>query len=81
MTKHYLSNKNWRNKNRKLFNAGKRRNYRRGETNRQNSGEPWTINECNLLTDLNRPSDRALAQELGRTVRAIQIQRSKLKKV
>ena len=81
MTKGYLANKKWRNKNRKVWNKGKALNYLKGAAHQQNARTDWTIVQCDRITDPNRPCDRVLAQELGRTVRAIQIQRSRLRKL
>ena len=80
MTKGYQYNKKWRNQNRTVFNKGKNRNYQKGAANQENSRTDWTTAENDRITDPNRPQDRVLAHELGRTVRAIQIQRCRLKR-
>lgn len=80
MTKRYLHNKKWRNKNRQTFNRGKARNYAKGATNQKNAKTVWTASENKCITDPRRPIDRKLAKKLGRTVQAIQIQRSRLRR-
>lgn len=70
--------KEWRRKNRHKWNQAKARNYAKGALHQQNTQTEWTVSECEKITAPNRPFDRVLAIELGRTVRAIQVQRSKL---
>lgn len=43
----------------------------------QNHRQEWTVAEIKRITSPNRPSDERLSQELGRTVAAIRIMRSK----
>ncbi len=80
MTKRYLYNKKWRNKNRSKWNESKAINYKKGAANQKNSKTEWTVSENERITGSDRPTDRVLATELERTVRAIQIQRCRLKK-
>lgn len=80
-TSYKLYGKNWRKKNPDKWNACKKRNYKKGSKNKQHHREEWTMREDARITDPNRPKDRVLAEELGRTVLAIQLRRCRLNKV
>ena len=71
----------WRNRNRDKFEKQKARNYERGAMHQWSAGKEWTSSENRRITEPGRPHDRELAAELGRTVRAIQIQRCDLRKL
>lgn len=75
----YAANKKWRLSHPAKRHAGKATNYRAGEGPKHHARQPWTIAECDAITASDRPTDRQLAQRIGRTVRAIQIQRSRMK--
>ena len=58
-------------------------NYKRNRdvsNNMRNGGEEWTDHEKERVLDEDRPSDRELSSELGRSVQAIQARRSILLK-
>jgi hypothetical protein len=69
----------WRHANRQRFNQQKKENYARGRGNVSNERQGWMIHEDDMIIDPLRPCDRRLAKELGRSVQAIQIRRSRLK--
>lgn len=82
--------KRWRKKNPDLWNLQKRKNYKRGAQHDRNSGYPYDDFDNQMILDkaiINNAgevvrtgvSDRDLAQYLGRTVQAIQVQRHRLK--
>ena len=74
----YRRVKGWRNRNRRTFNAQKKRNYRRGD-----HGTPyrraWTTADLLAITSDGRPSDRTLAVLLRRSVQAIQVMRARIR--
>ena len=74
----YKYNKLWRERHPKLRYCGKKKYCQRNAVNRKNSGSHWTIEEERLVLSEGRPCDRVLARELGRSIQAIQIKRSKL---
>ena len=61
----------YRNRQRKI-------NYDRDGSDRHRSKEPWTIHEIDMILE-RRLTDREVARIIGRSVRAIQIKRCKLK--
>ena len=63
----------YRNEERKTYYA----KHRTLETTR-NEGQRWSKEEITLIMDANRPSDPELAKQLGRSVQAIQVKRTKL---
>lgn len=76
----YIENKRWRDSNRDQWNEGKKRNYAQGRENASNSKESWTSDDDSAICAENRPSDRELAKQLGRSVQAIQVRRTRLLK-
>jgi hypothetical protein len=76
----YEANKRWRLNNPDKRAAAKERNYKRGQSHQTHRRRAWTPEENEEIMALPRPSDAELAQTLKRGVRAIQIQRAKLKK-
>lgn len=44
----------------------------------RSAGARWSPDEINRILSIDRPSDEELAVELGRTITAIQVKRSKL---
>lgn len=79
-SKTYVYNKRWRVKNREAFNEGKKLNYARGKINVAHARDEWTLAQLEKIIQPGRSSDRTLAKELGRSVQAIQVMRSRLKK-
>ena len=86
----YRRNKIWREKNPKLRNAQTRRNYQRGAQHATNGGQSYDDFDYQMILDKTIIDnqgriikecvcDRELAKFLGRTVRAIQGQRHRLK--
>ena len=66
----------WRDQNRKAWRqmrAGqKRRYYRRSRKNNRRKGKRWTPVEDAKITAADRPTDRKLSIQMGRSVQAIQ---------
>lgn len=67
-----------------LSNKAKRNRYRKGNYEQTRRGalnkyRRWLPEELNKITAADRPTDRVLAHELGRSVLAIQIQRYRAK--
>jgi hypothetical protein len=73
----YADNKKWRDRNRPAYEAGKKRYYAQFRDGATNSGKEWTTAELEAITAPDRPSDRELAKELGRSVQAIQVARGR----
>jgi hypothetical protein len=70
----------WRNANRRIFNEQKKRNYARGKGDVRKEKSGWMIYEDEMILSPRRPCDRELARELERSVQAIQVRRSRLRK-
>lgn len=75
----YERNKRWRKNNPKVWKAMKRRYYKRSELTAFNTRQRWTIQDCNRVL-IRKLTDRQLAVAIGRSVKAIQTQRVRLKK-
>jgi hypothetical protein len=58
--------------------AGRESDYRQFQTNHRHQGRRWTAAEDARITADARPLDRKLSETLGRSVQAIQRQRSRL---
>lgn len=69
--------KKWRNNHRDIFNEQKKRYYSKSALNAQNFKKQWTHEEDNLVLK-HEISDNELAKQIGRSVQAIQIRRSRL---
>ena len=69
--------KKWRNNNRDIFNEQKKRYYGKSARNAHNYRKQWTHEEDNLVLK-HEISDTELAKQIGRSVQAIQIRRSRL---
>jgi hypothetical protein len=57
------------------------RYYRQFQLNNKHKGKPWTERELDRIIAPNSPPDSKLSKQLGRSVQAIQMQRSRLKKL
>ncbi len=66
-----------RGRGRAAWNESKRRNYERGATHQHNARVRWGKWEVDLILTSDK-TDRELALELGRTVKAIQMKRTKV---
>ena len=69
--------KKWRNNNRDIFNEEKKRYYSKSARDAYNFKKQWTHEEDNLVLK-HEISDAELAKQIGRSVQAIQIRRSRL---
>lgn len=74
-----VENRRWRQANPKKWSAYQRRYYERGN-HTHNGGDSWTTHEMDRIVDPDKPSDRELSKELGRSMRAIQIMRCRIRK-
>ena len=70
----YQGTKRWRKKHPLQLQAMKQRYYRQFEADAYNKMQVWTIADIDLITQ-KRTSDRHLAKQIGRSVKAIQIKR------
>ena len=77
----YLSNKAWRKKYPKKRQKQAKKYYAKtgGERNNRNHRTRWTIREVAMLFGERRLSDVELHVKLGRSVKAIQVQRNRFK--
>jgi hypothetical protein len=66
----------WRAARRKI----RAKNYARGAVHDRRSRRRWTTDEERQITAPDRPSDRELAKQLGRSVQAIQVKRTEMKR-
>lgn len=76
----YKNNKAWRKRHNETWQKGKRRYYQQFEEEAHNSRQIYTIKEANMIIN-KKYSDRIIAAKIRRTVKGIQIQRGRLKKV
>ena len=74
----YKNNKNWRKRHPLKWQLGKQRYYRQFEADAINKKKRWAIVEINLVLK-KVVSDRCLARLLGRSVKAIQCLRVRMK--
>ena len=74
----YQTNKRWRKRHPLKRRLGKQRYYKQFEANAINKKQRWTIAEINLVLK-KVVSDRCLARWLGRSVKAIQCLRGRMK--
>lgn len=79
MTKQYEYNKTWRIKHPHKRNNGNLRYYRKTQGAR-NSNTRWTKEEIEMILE-HSITDNELSELLGRSVRAIQVKRSKSKSI
>jgi hypothetical protein len=77
----YVYNKAWRLKHPKERYSQKKRYYRKHrETpkNLANGGQEWTLAQIKLITAPERSPDAIIAKEIGKSVQAIHIKRSRI---
>lgn len=72
----YKHNKAWRLANPAKRQRGKQRHYAQTQ-GAENTGKPWTSAELERITADDRPCDRDLSAELGRSMQAISIARGR----
>lgn len=60
-------------------NARRRRNYERGRASATGGYRYWEQEEDRAIMAEDRPTDRELAEKLGRSVQAIQVRRTRLR--
>ena len=58
----------------------RRHYYDKSRLNTSNARQPWMLHEIKEIMDPKRPLDRILSRRLGRSIRAIQVMRSRCKK-
>lgn len=76
---HYERNKKWRKNKPGVWNAMKNRYFKRSELTAFNKKQLWTIEDCVRVMS-HDCTDNQLAVQIGRSVKAIQVQRVRLKK-
>lgn len=81
MNSYQVYTKPWRKRNRDLFNLMKKRNYAKGAEGVTKTKQPWTDSEIDEIVASDRPCDRILAKKISRSVQAIQVMRSRLRKI
>ncbi len=78
----YAANKKWRNTHRDIWARGKGRNYAKGARHltlaERYAKRRWSRGEIAAITEPTAMTDRELAVILHRSVRAIQIKRSRV---
>lgn len=77
-SKHYEENKRWRKKHPEAWKQQKALYYARNAIYNWNTGTRWLSSEKVQILDPKRPCDRVLAQQLGRSVKAIQEKRTRV---
>ncbi len=77
MTKRYEANRRWRLAHPERRNKQRRTYYAQFTDLAVRGRYPWTSAEIERIIAPDRPPDRELAAELGRTVRAVQSARGK----
>ncbi|HDQ22383.1 MAG TPA: hypothetical protein ENN28_00215 [Candidatus Uhrbacteria bacterium] len=80
MLSHYAYNKRWRSRYPNLRHKQKKRYYRKHNYSQAANVKRWSEKEEKLILSPKRPGDVELAKQLSRSVQAIQIKRSRLKK-
>lgn len=75
----YPTNKRWREKCPQEWYKSKNRNYEKGREYKREVRAKWTRRECKIILE-STLTDREIAKKLRRTVRSIQVKRSRLKK-
>lgn len=76
----YKNNKTWRKRNNAIWQRGKQRYYKQFEGGAYNSRQIYTIKEINMIIN-KKYSDRIIAAKIGRSVKGIQVQRTRLNKI
>ena len=75
----YANNKAWRKRNPKCRQEGKQRYYKQFEDGAFNKKKRWLKFEMDMIID-KEYSDRIIAGKIGRSVKAIQMKRLRVKK-
>lgn len=70
--------KKWRKAHPEKRTEQRRRYYDNTPNAGNSSKEPWTREQDRAITEPNKPTDRELAVRLGRSVRAIQVRRTRI---
>lgn len=72
-----LKLKAWRQENKEKRNGYRKGNYAQTRPNARYAKKFWSDADVKKIFDPNRPPDRVLSLELGRSVEAIQVKRTK----
>jgi hypothetical protein len=75
--RHSESNYRWRENNPAAWQNSKKQYYKKSAKKAFASRRKWTPDEIQRVTDHNRPCDRVLAKELGRSMKAVQQMRGR----
>ena len=73
----------WRKRNPEKRNKHRRHYYHSvlsDPRNTRQAWQEWTLTDMDFITAFDRPSDRQLSAQIGRSIQAIQVMRCKLKK-
>ena len=79
MSPKYEVTKKWRKKHPSAWRESKSRYYKKSEVKAHNGWQRWTIHDINLITNKNGKTDTEIATSIGRSVKAIQVMRVRLK--
>ena len=75
----YKNNKIWRKRRPKIWQKQKKRYHKQFVAGAFNGRQKYTTREDNMILN-KKYLDRVIAKKIGRTVRAIQIRRTRLRK-
>ena len=76
----YKNNKTWRKRNNATWQKGKQRYYKQFEAGACNNRQRYTTREDDMIIN-KKYLDRIIAAKIGRSVKAIQVQRGRLNKI
>ena len=79
ITTNYETNKKWRKKHPSAWKKSQARYYKKSESTAHNSCQRWTIHSIKLIMHKEGKTDSEIAILIGRSVKAIQIMRVRLK--
>lgn len=78
MSDNYQRKKKWRKKYPEKRAAERKKNYEKGRKFDKNTRASWTSEHEGMITAADRLPDRELAKNLGRSVQAIQVRRTRV---
>lgn len=76
---HYQRNKEWRKNNSSTWQKSKKRYYDKSRKIAYNSMQGWTLKDIDIIMSKN-DTDNNIARKIGRSVKAIQTMRYRIKK-
>jgi len=75
----YKATKKWRKNNPLIWKKGKKRYYDKSRKEAYNYRQCWTINDIDIIIE-RKDTDSDIAKLIGRSVKAIQSKRARIKK-